>query len=420
MEELAARLVDPLIRMRAKEVALRLQQVRRQPRRPIAVIERQRGRKRRRRHAQLDCMDQRLPPARLVLVQRTRKEVVHQQVLQLRVLVERLLDVAEECRADDAAATPHQGHAAHIQVPTLYLLGRTQQHVALRIADHLRAVQRPPHFFNELRLVLGRNLLSVLRPRQRLRRRYALVFQRTQATSEHALADKRHRNAVVQRVDGRPLTRTLLSRSVQNFVQNRRAVVVLLPKNRCRNLNKVAVKLTLVPLRKDFRKLIRRQTQPILQQLVGLADQLHIAVLDAVVHHLDVVSGAILPHPVAAGSAVGNLRRDRLKNILHCGHASALPPGMIDGPNRAPSSPPETPVPINSIPFAARSFVRRFESVYSEFPPSIMMSPFSRYGSTCSIVWSTTSPALTIIITRRGSFNRPHISSIECAPTTLV
>src|ERR1035437_4986642 len=34
--------------------------------------------------------------------------------------------------------------------------------------------------------------------------------------------------------------------------------------------------------------------------------------------------------------------------------------------------------------------------------------------------WSTTSPALTIIITRRGSFSSPHISSIECAPTTLV
>src|SRR6266851_6436674 len=42
MKELAPRLVDALVRMRAKEVALRLQQIRRQPLRPVAVIERQR------------------------------------------------------------------------------------------------------------------------------------------------------------------------------------------------------------------------------------------------------------------------------------------------------------------------------------------------------------------------------------------
>src|SRR5271154_4088231 len=36
------------------------------------------------------------------------------------------------------------------------------------------------------------------------------------------------------------------------------------------------------------------------------------------------------------------------------------------------------------------------------------------------MVWSTTCPALTMIMTRRGVFNRLHISSIECAPTTCV
>ena len=45
-----------------------------------------------------------------------------------------------------------------------------------------------------------------------------------------------------------------------------------------------------------------------------------------------------------------------------CGHAAGLPPGIIDGPLRAPSSPPETPVPINRIPFSASAFVRRVES----------------------------------------------------------
>ena len=42
--------------------------------------------------------------------------------------------------------------------------------------------------------------------------------------------------------------------------------------------------------------------------------------------------------------------------------ASAVPPGMIDGPRRAPSSPPETPVPMNSSPRARRYSVRRMVS----------------------------------------------------------
>ncbi len=44
-----------------------------------------------------------------------------------------------------------------------------------------------------------------------------------------------------------------------------------------------------------------------------------------------------------------------------CGHAAGLPPGMIEGPKRAPSSPPDTPVPTKRMPFSARSLVRRFE-----------------------------------------------------------
>ncbi len=43
MKELSPRLIDALIRMRPEEVALRLQQVRRQPLRAEAIVERKRG-----------------------------------------------------------------------------------------------------------------------------------------------------------------------------------------------------------------------------------------------------------------------------------------------------------------------------------------------------------------------------------------
>src|ERR1700733_11915453 len=71
------------------------------------------------------------------------------------------------------------------------------------------------------------------------------------------------------------------------------------------------------------------------------------------------------------------------------GHASSFPPGMMDGPYRAPSSPPDTPVPTNRKPFPARYLARRLESGKWEFPPSMMMSPGSAppsrdVGQTCA------------------------------------
>ena len=63
------------------------------------------------------------------------------------------------------------------------------------------------------------------------------------------------------------------------------------------------------------------------------------------------------------------------------GHAAALPPGIRDGPFRAPSSPPETPIPIYKIPFASTCFIRRSVSAKLELPPSIITSPSSKIGS---------------------------------------
>jgi hypothetical protein len=62
--------------------------------------------------------------------------------------------------------------------------------------------------------------------------------------------------------------------------------------------------------------------RPSLHQLVGLADQLHVAVLDAVVDHLDEVAGAVLADPVAAGLAVVGLGGDAWKIGLTCGQAA--------------------------------------------------------------------------------------------------
>ena len=56
--------------------------------------------------------------------------------------------------------------------------------------------------------------------------------------------------------------------------------------------------------------------EAVLHDVVGFADQLHVAVFDAVVHHLDVVAGAHFADPLAARRAAFHLGRHGLEDIL--------------------------------------------------------------------------------------------------------
>jgi hypothetical protein len=52
---------------------------------------------------------------------------------------------------------------------------------------------------------------------------------------------------------------------------------------------KAARKRTLVPLCEDVRNLGLVETESALEDVVGFADELHVAILDTVVDHLDVL-----------------------------------------------------------------------------------------------------------------------------------
>src|SRR5690606_33674372 len=117
VEELSARLVDPLVRVSAEVVALGLQEVGRQATATVAVVERQRGRGRRRGDTGHGRLRHGRAPAPLGRRQLGGEEGSQQEALELGVLVVRGLDVAEEARADDAAAAPHLRYAAVVEVP---------------------------------------------------------------------------------------------------------------------------------------------------------------------------------------------------------------------------------------------------------------------------------------------------------------
>ena len=52
-------------------------------------------------------------------------------------------------------------------------------------------------------------------------------------------------------------------------------------------------------------------------QLVSFANQLHVTILDPIVHHFDIMSGAILSDPVTTGSSVIHLGRNGLEDVLY-------------------------------------------------------------------------------------------------------
>ena len=83
-------------------------------------------------------------------------------------------------------------------------------------------------------------------------------------------------------------------------------------------------------------------------------------------------------------------------------HDSSEPPGMIEGPRSAPSSPPDTPIPTKLMPVSRTAFSRRMVSVNSALPPSTMMSPGSKTSTSDSITASVGLPALTMMIAARG------------------
>lgn len=81
---------------------------------------------------------------------------------------------------------------------------------------------------------------------------------------------------------------------------------------------------------------------------------------------------------------------------------------MSDGPNRAPSSPPETPEPMKRNPRALTAASRRTVSVQSKLPPSMTMSPLSRRGRRPSITASVPLPRLDEDDDLPQAFSRGH------------
>ena len=111
----------------------------------------------------------------------------------------------------------------------------------------------------------------------------------------------------------RPNTRSLLPGFVENYIDKWFSCLrINLSENLGRNLNEVAIEFALVPFRESLGQLCSVHFHDVFEDGVRFADQLDVAVLDTVVHHLDVMTGAVRSHVTAARFAI-HLRRDLAK-----------------------------------------------------------------------------------------------------------
>src|SRR5437762_4949565 len=131
-----AGLVDALVRVRTKEIALRLQQIRWKTRRAITVVIRQRGRKRGDRYAELDSCRNDEAPFRLSSFDGSGEIPVEEKILQRRVALICLNDPVQEFRANNAAAPPDHGDVAQIQLPIVSRASGSKKLHPLRVGNN--------------------------------------------------------------------------------------------------------------------------------------------------------------------------------------------------------------------------------------------------------------------------------------------
>ena len=135
-----------------------------------------------------------------------------------------------------------------------------------------------------------------------------------QRAGEDRLGDAAHRHAQVERVLDGPAAGPLLFGLVEHDVDEGLAGAgVGVGQDLGGDLDEIGVQAAGVPGPEGLGDLRGRHADAVPEQVVRLGDELHVGVLDAVVHHLDEVAGPVRADVRAAGGAV-HVRADRLEH----------------------------------------------------------------------------------------------------------
>ncbi|ETD32785.1 hypothetical protein W823_12425 [Williamsia sp. D3] len=141
----------------------------------------------------------------------------------------------------------------------------------------------------------------------------SLIGCARQRPGEDRLGDAGGGDAQIESGLHGPAAGALLTRRIDDDVDEWLACLgIHLAEDLGGDLDEVAVEVSRVPLAEDVGDLCDREVQGLAHQVVGLADELHVGVLDAVVDHFHEVSGTVGADVGAAGLPV-DVGRDRLE-----------------------------------------------------------------------------------------------------------
>src|SRR5659263_99790 len=143
--------------------------------------------------------------------------------------------------------------------------------------------------------------------------RYTFFFHGGQASGKDCLPNQGQRHTFFKGCNRGPFACAFLPGGIQYLVNDRLTLFILIGQNVSRDLNQIAVEVSFIPFFKHCVHFIRCETQVLFHQKIGLADQLHVTVFDAVVHHFNKVAGTVFSDPFTARASV-NPGSDCLKN----------------------------------------------------------------------------------------------------------
>lgn len=248
-------------------VTLGLQQVGGKVLGTVAVVEAEGSAEGRERNTQDSSLANDVSPALLGVVDSVGEEAVEQKVVEVRVVTVGVGDVLEEDGTDNATTTPHEGDGGVVQLPAVLLGSLPDEHEALGVGDDLRGIESLLKVIDESLFVTGE---FGARATQDFASTDTLVLLGTQATGKDCLANESDGHTEVKGVDGGPLAGTLLTGLVEDLLDKRCAVVVVVVENIASDFNQEGVEDTLVPLGEDVTNLLAGESKTALEEVIGL------------------------------------------------------------------------------------------------------------------------------------------------------
>lgn len=222
-------------------------------------------------------------------------------MLRLLVLFESCSDIIKEYAADDATAPPHAGNGSQIELPSESLGSTLQYSEPLCIGHQFGCIQCRIDVLHHFRLVI----YHIRMPTDKMPGCcLTQILLRREAPFKDRRSNQSQRHAQFHSIDHRPFARTLLSGNVQYFVYQETARFIFMLQYVGSDFNEIAAQLALVPIGKDGRHFFIAQFQEILHQPIGLRNKLHITILNAIVNHLDKMTGSSRPHPLATWRSI--------------------------------------------------------------------------------------------------------------------